>query len=390
MCREIGLRCWRFHSYFSYQLNECLLVPITRMPPAEKPDLTKRPTMRAIAVEAGVTHPTVSMAMRNDPRISAATRRKVQRIARKLGYRPDPEVSKLMHHLRMKHKPMFKSTIAAVTALSEENELPYAVALREGARQTAEALGYGFSLFRVKAGLKRDTSLQRMLRGRGVEGVLLLQQKEATSLGRFLEWKDFSVVAATYGVLAPDFHRAVPDQFGNTMLICRHLARLNCRRIGLVAWRSTLAIVDNRFSAAVMWQNTMGGTEFIRPLIYESDLREGLRAWFDAERPDALIVGTEKDARAIVSELGLRIPGNVHIAVTERTGLSLFSGIDQRAAEVGAAAAAKLHGLIQRGEKGVPAVPSVTMIKGHWVQAPRIQRLAPGSGTGEQTGGPGR
>lgn len=346
-----------------------------RMPLSKKTDMEKRPTMRVIAEEAGVTHPTVSMAMRNDPRISAATRRKVQRIARKLGYRPDPEVSKLMHHLRMKHKPMFKSTIAAVTALSEENELPYAVALREGARETAEALGYGFSLFRVKAGLKRDSSLQRMLRGRGVEGVLLLQQKEATSLGRFLEWKDFSVVTATYGVLAPDFHRAVPDQFGNTMLICRHLARLGCRRIGLVAWRSTLAIVDNRFSAAVMWQNTMGGTEFVPAYIYNNDIREGLRAWFDAERPDGLIVGTEKDARTIASELGLRMPGTVHIAVTERSGLSLFSGIDQRAAEVGAAAAAKLHGLIQRGEKGVPAVPSVTMIKGHWVQAPRILRV---------------
>jgi len=312
--------------------------------------------MRAIAAEAGVTHPTVSMAMRNDPRISVATRRKVQRIARKLGYRPDPEISKLMHHLRMKHKPTFKSTIAAVTALSEENEPPYAVALREGAQKTAEALGYGFSLFRVDVGRKRDSSLQRMLRGRGVEGVLLLLMKDATSLGKFLDWDDFSLVAGTYGVLAPDFHRAVPDQFGNTMLICRHLARLGCRRIGLVGWRSTLAVVDNRFSAAVMWQNTMGGTEFVRPYIYENDIREGLRAWFDAERPDGLIVGTEKDARIIASELGPHTPDNAHIAVTERVGQSLFSGIDQRAAEVGAAAAAKLHGLIQRGEKGIPAI----------------------------------
>jgi DNA-binding LacI/PurR family transcriptional regulator len=334
-------------------------------------DAEKRPTMRMIAQEAGVTHATVSMAMRNDPRISQGTRRKVHRIARKLGYRPDPDVAKLMHHLRMKHKPMFKSTIAALTTLSEENEPPYAVALREGARQAAEALGYGFSLFRMDADGKRNTSLQRMLRGRGVEGVLLLPVKDAISLGRFLEWNDFSVVAGTYGVLAPDFHRAVPDQFGNTLLICRHLARLGCRRIGLVAWSSTGSVVDNRFSAAVMWQNTLGGTEFVRPFIYEKDFRDGLRSWFAEERPDGLIVGTEKDARAIAGELGLRVPGLVRIAVTERPGPTIFAGIDQRAAEVGAAAAAQLHGLIQRGEKGAPAVPSVTMIKGHWIQAPR-------------------
>jgi DNA-binding LacI/PurR family transcriptional regulator len=350
---------------------------LTTMPDTERPEFEKRPTMRAIAAEAGVTHPTVSMAMRNDPRISAKTRQKIQRIARKLGYRPDPEVAKLMHHLRMKHKPMFKSTIAAVTTLSEENEPPYAVALREGARQAAEAFGYGFSVFRVTAGEKRDSSLQRILRGRGVEGVLLLLMKDATSLGRFLEWNDFSVVAATYGVLVPDFHRAVPDQFGNTMLICRHLARLGCKRIGLVAWRSTLAVVDNRFSAAVMWQNTMGGTEFVRPFIYENNLRDGLRRWFVEERPDGLVVGTESDARAIANELGLPARGRMHIAVTERPGPTSFSGIDQRAAEVGRAASAQLHGLIQRGEKGIPAVPSVTMIKGHWVQAPRGKRSKP-------------
>ena len=334
-------------------------------------DLPKRPTLRTIAEEAGVTHATVSMALRNHPLISAKTRKKIRRIADKLGYRPDPEVAKLMHHLRMKHKPMFKSTIAAVTTLSEAEEPAYAIALRHGAQRTAEALGYGFSVFRVEAGKKRNSSLQRILRSRGVEGVLLLPMKEALSVGRFLDWSHFAVVSATYGVLAPDFHRTVPDQFGNTVLICRHLARLGCRRIGLVTWSGTGSVVDNRFSAAVMWQNTMGGTEFVRAFVYEKDFRDGLRSWFTEERPDGLIVGTEMEAHAIVKELGLRLPGPVHVAVTERPGPTPFSGIDQRAEEVGAAAAAQLNSLIQRGEKGAPAVPSVTMIKGHWMQAPR-------------------
>lgn len=337
----------------------------------ETPDFEKRPTMRAIALQAGVTHATVSMALRNHPLISPKTRQKVRRIARKLGYRPDPEVAKLMHHLRMKHKPLFKSTIAAVTTLTEEKEPAYAVALREGARRAAEALGYGFSVFRVEAGKKRDSRLQRILRSRGVEGVLFLPMKEAITLGHFLDWTHFSVVAATYGVLAPEFHRVIPDQFGNTLLICKHLARLGCRRIGLVMRRGTDLVVDHRFSAAVMWQNTIGGGDFVRAFMYDADYRDGLRSWFAGERPDGLIVGTEVEGHGIAKELDLRVPGNVRIAVTERPDPTLFSGIDQRSAEIGAAAAAQLHAMIQRGEKGAPIVPGVMMIKGRWVQAPR-------------------
>jgi hypothetical protein len=130
-------------------------------------------------------------------------------------------------------------------------------------------------------------------------------------------------------------------------------------------------VVDHRFSAAVMWQNTMGGTDFVRAFIYDQDYRDGLKSWFAGERPDGLIVGTESEAQGIAKELDLRVSGNVRIAVTERPGPTLFSGIDQRSAEIGAAAAAQLHGMIQRGEKGAPLVPSVMMIKGHWVQAPR-------------------
>jgi LacI family transcriptional regulator len=47
-----------------------------------------------------VSHATVSLALRNDPRISPATKRKVFAAARRLGYRPDPHLAELMDLLR--------------------------------------------------------------------------------------------------------------------------------------------------------------------------------------------------------------------------------------------------------------------------------------------------
>ena len=51
-----------------------------------------RLTMRKLAASAGVSHVTVSRALRNDPSISRATTRRIQALARRLGYRPNPLV----------------------------------------------------------------------------------------------------------------------------------------------------------------------------------------------------------------------------------------------------------------------------------------------------------
>src|ERR1051325_9261392 len=61
---------------------------------------SSNPTMQRIADAAGVSRMTVSLALRNHPRISAATRERIRQVAERLGYHPDPEVSKLMAYLR--------------------------------------------------------------------------------------------------------------------------------------------------------------------------------------------------------------------------------------------------------------------------------------------------
>ena len=46
------------------------------------------PTQKDVASVAGVDQSTVSLALRGDPRISPATRRRVLEAAKKLGYKP--------------------------------------------------------------------------------------------------------------------------------------------------------------------------------------------------------------------------------------------------------------------------------------------------------------
>lgn len=339
------------------------------------PQPARRVTLRTIAAAAEVSAMTVSLALRNNPRIPSATREHVQKIAAKLGYRPDPQVAKLMHHLRAGRKPGFQASIAALTTVPAGTDTTYFSDIVRSARTRADELGYGFTLFRVSHPPRPERALQRMLRTRGVEGIVLLPVASPVDMSAVLDWSDFAVVTATYGVLAPQFHRVVPQQFGNALEICRQLTLLGYRRIGLVLPAEQDVRVHHGFSAAVAWQSMVGGTEFVRPCIHAGALPSSaeVRKWFKAERPDVIIAQGDVSCRSIAELLKLRVPGKVGFVSANKADRSIFAGIDERPDEIGAAAIEQLSALIQRGEKGTPAVPKVTMVDGQWIAGKSVE-----------------
>lgn len=333
-----------------------------------------RPTVRTIAQRAGVSSAAVSLALRGHPRISSATRKRILAVAQELGYRPDPNVAKLMHHLRTRRPPGFQSMLAALTTLPESLELPYMQDILRSARERAESHGYGLMVVRIDDanGPRRD--IERMLRARGVEGVLLLPMQSPRSFEDLFDWSKFSVVSATNGVLAPEFHRVVPHQFNNTLTLCEELTRRSYRRIGLVLNSRHDLTVGHGSSAAVVWQNVLGGAEGVMPLVFDIEGPTELKRWFARQRPDAIIASGPGEATTIARKLDLRIPGPVGFATTNRSGTSKFAGIEERPEEIGATAVRLLTSLIQHGEKGIPKVPTVTMVKGEWIDGRSVRR----------------
>ena len=331
------------------------------------------PTTRVIAKIAGISSTAVSMALREHPKISLETRRRVQEIAKKLGYRPDPDVSKLMHHLRSRHKKRFQSTLCAITTISEAQELNYLSKILSSAGTRADALGHALMVLRVEDVAKPRKDLQRMLRSRGVEGLLLCPMVRPREFPDLLDWSSFSVVAATNSFLSPEFHRIVPHQFSNMQVLCGQLVQRGYRRIGLVLHAAHDLSVNHSFSAAVMWQNMLGSTEHVMPLLCQGAELTNLRAWFESEKPDAIVVAGDVEAKVVARDLDISIPGPIGFASASKSGPSIFAGMEERPAEIGSTAIGLLASMIQRGERGIPLVPTVTMIKGLWVEGRSVR-----------------
>jgi DNA-binding LacI/PurR family transcriptional regulator len=348
-----------------------------------------RPTLRSLAAEAGVSVTTVSFALRNSPEISVGTRERLQRLASARGYRPDPQIAKLMCHLRTTASAR---ATANVCGLCQHWEMPpdptgnYFYRLCEGLRRRAVELGYAFDLIKLEDYPRRD-QLQRLLASRGVEGLLVLPMRRPTDLSELLDWEMFSTVAVTSTILAPQFHRVIPHHFDNMVLACRELKRAGFRRIGLAMAKAWDARVNHRWSGGLAWQNQFGGTEWVTPLLSEgSNLSlepEALIRWLVKERPDVVLIESlSYDADVITRALRtLPVRRRPKIVVMNWPSAPAAAGIDQRPERIGIAAIEVLAAILNRGERGIPDLANSTLIDGQWIAGtlngnPRCSRNA--------------
>ena len=107
------------------------------------------PTFESIALAAQVSKATVSLALRESPKVKEETRKKIQKVASELGYRPNPLVSAQMSHIRSRKKRKTITTIGFLNTWYDEKSgerLKWNIIGRfaDGARERAESLGYNF------------------------------------------------------------------------------------------------------------------------------------------------------------------------------------------------------------------------------------------------------
>ena len=131
------------------------------------------PTMQAVANRLGISKSTVSLSMRNDPRIAPETRAKVQRTAHTMGYRANPVVCSLMSNLRIGRDRDTAYGVALVVPAGCEPTREFLAGLNERLAMS----GRKTELFRLA-----DVSAERLcviLKARGIDGSLVIDSEHA-------------------------------------------------------------------------------------------------------------------------------------------------------------------------------------------------------------------
>jgi LacI family transcriptional regulator len=347
----------------------------------ERPKVSTRPknypTLRSLAAEAGVSPMTFSLALRNRSQISLPTRKRLQKLAKQRGYQPDPTISKLMQHLRMRAPTRSQANICGLFVTNIKGTAHrdvFAERVHTGLKQRAESLGFAYDRIEIPANAS-STRLQDMVRTRGVEGIVLLPMPAQCDLTNLLDWKQFSVVSVTCSVIAPQVHTVVPNHYDNMIRACQHLSASGFRRIGLAISRDWDERVRHRWAGAIYWQNQCGGTEPVLPFISAVTgpriADPHLADWLQTQRPDVIVV--EAIDGDLLDRTLRSIPSRQRPVVATMDGPDDLAsrGMDQRPEEIGAVAIETLAGMISRGERGIPERALNIMVDGEWMSRPR-------------------
>ncbi|MBE2215586.1 MAG: LacI family DNA-binding transcriptional regulator [Opitutaceae bacterium] len=328
-------------------------------------------TLRDIAKAAGVHFSTVSLAMRDHPRLSRATCKKVQSTARELGYVPDPMLASLANY-RLSLRPVeYRATLAWVTAFPERDQWRRNTIFREqyeGARARAEALGYKLEEFWLCQPGMTARRASHILRTRNITGLIIAPLPMAGGVLR-LDWPQFSAVAIGYSLSSPPLHLVCAHQFRCIRLALHELAMRGYRRVGLVMLKSSDDRVDNNWLAGyLVEQYAEGGREHLRPLLLDAWDETSFEAWLLRERPDAVVSKVPQTLSALRAR-GIAVPQDMGVAyLSPMNPGDEHSGVNENSESVGAAAVDFVAGMLHRNERGVPALPHRLLIDGVWIE----------------------
>jgi DNA-binding LacI/PurR family transcriptional regulator len=338
---------------------------------------TEFPTLRSLAAEAGVSAQAFSLALRNRSEIPLPTRRRLIRLAKLRGYQPDPTISKLMQHLRMRAPTRTKANICGLHLPNKSGPTQrheFGERVHSGLRQRAESLGFAYNRIEIPSDASQSR-LQDMVNSRGVEGIVLLPMPGQSDLARLLDWKSFSVVSVTCSVVAPRVTTVIPNHYDNMIRACQCLAGEGFRRIGLAISRDWDERVRHRWAGAIAWQNDSGETQRVPPFLSTAvgpKLADPkFLDWLKAHNPDVVVV---EEIDGDMLNLALRaLPARKRpiVATLDWPNQQASLGMDQRPEEIGAVAIETLAGMISRGERGVPVRPLSIMVDGDWIAGSR-------------------
>jgi DNA-binding LacI/PurR family transcriptional regulator len=323
--------------------------------------------MEDVARAARVNRTTVSRALKNDPRLTAATIAAVQQVAAQIGYRSNPLVAALMAQRAGRRSGVELGTIAYITSELERHQHPVLREFQAGARQRAEQTGYRLEAFELTANGMTGARLSAVLQARGIRGILIAPRAEPRARLN-LDWGQFASAALGYSLLRPMLHRAASHSFHGALLALRELRKLGYRRIGFCMDSGVSQRVDENWLAGFLVYQSHHPRDKLSLLIEAGFNAESFHRWCKQERPEVIVTDNHAFEFHGLKKCGLRVPeevGFVSLAWSEESPHQ--SGINQNSPSVAAAAVDMIIGQLQRNETGVPLHPKTTLIEGTWV-----------------------
>ncbi|MBP2001564.1 DNA-binding LacI/PurR family transcriptional regulator [Paenibacillus shirakamiensis] len=270
-------------------------------------------TIKDVAKKAGVSPSTVSRVLSNHPRISAQTSHKVKEIMEQLGYHPNIMAKSLVS----------KTTESICIILPKPAEELFSnlffMELIRGIVTQANRSGFDVLISSGANEKEEVEAVARLLKGRRVDGAILLYSRKDDPVIEFLHQNDYPFVVIGRSEDYDDVLSVDTDNVQASYDATKHLITMGHERIGFVSGPPNLTVSQDRLKG---YQNALADAnlEMRQEWIVEGEFVQdsGYRAMSFImslpNRPTALVVVDDMVSFGILRglhELNFKVPDDV-------------------------------------------------------------------------------
>lgn len=290
-----------------------------------------------------------------------------------MGWRANPLAAAFMAHVRSTREPRYQASLAFSISSPRSariEDLPFNQQDNfRGARTRAAQLGYVLEPVWLHEPGMNAANLARVLRRRGVPGMIVPGLLGEPGFFDAFEWGLFSTVALGHGMADTHLHRVAFNYANSVPMALHRLFELGYRRIAVVVSATYDRKVNHGWLYPLYYeQRQPWGRQWIRSCVFsgsESSDRRRVRTWIEKERPDVIL--GEYLAWHVLHEMGWRIPQEVAFATFDWSpDHPDVGGIDQCHDIIGSMAVDVLASQLMQNERGLSATPKMLQIAGKW------------------------
>ena len=337
-------------------------------------------SQRDIARHFGVSHVTVSLALRHSTRVSKVMGERIREHAEAIGYRRDPILSALAEYRHRKSCTIVRGAIAWLNAWSHPDEMrtyPEIERYWRGANAAASEWGYRLEEFRLGTELAPER-LHQVLETRNVSAILLPPQFNPMAWTGF-PWENYSVVGLGRCDRGPKCHQVLPGAATNVEMALRKIREKGYRRIGFMTGPSILrhAGYCMEDSLPVARKDSPAGEEL--PLLDLTGVAgpripATIANWIRANDIEAVLTNDHSLGR-LVEKAGFAVPGEVALATLSRGKGGQFAGIDPELEEIGRTGIQMLDSFMRDSSRGPQRLLRQVAIEGTWIDGDSLPRI---------------
>ncbi len=308
--------------------------------------MSQRASIKDIARIAGVAPSTVSRALADSPKVSLATRERIQAIARELDYSPSLAARSLV----MGSSPL-------IGVISPTLSDPYIASVMKGLEEASHGAGYQRLVASTQGEAEREIEMVKMLLGHNVAGLIILSSRAQDAYRRLLPQIDVPIVFVNSLHAGERVYNVATDNEYGGWLATHHLLEQGHQQIAYLAGpmrgRSHMA-------RAAGYRRALeeAGLRFDERLLIPGDGsirsgREALHWWLNrpvGQRPTAFFCYNDLSALGLLSEAyqqGVSIPKQLSVMGFDNVPVAEISippltTVEQRTYELGRLAVASV------------------------------------------------